>query len=80
MTDMTGNFKFSKLNFPDSSQSCVSARNNPNSKGFDDIGNRRQLHAGHKKPIHADEVADIDSSVLKHCLLTVKGNMKIYTF
>jgi hypothetical protein len=34
VTDMVGNFKFSKLNFPDSSQVIISARNNPNSRNL----------------------------------------------
>lgn len=62
MTDMVGNFKFSKLNFPDSSQVVVSARNNPNSKNLTISVTGDSYMPATKNPYMQDEVADIDSS------------------
>lgn len=62
VTDMTGNFKFPKLNFPDSAQVVISARNNPNSRNLmiSVTGDSYQLAT---KNVNAlDEVANIDSA------------------
>ncbi|MBB5393993.1 carboxypeptidase regulatory-like domain-containing protein [Mucilaginibacter sp. AK015] len=71
VTDMTGNFKFSGLNFPDSSQVVISARNNVNSKALM-IGVNGDSYQPATKNINAlDEVPNIDSS-LKTLLLNSK--------
>ncbi|RYU86526.1 carboxypeptidase regulatory-like domain-containing protein [Mucilaginibacter terrigena] len=71
MTDMTGNFKFPKLSFPDSSQVVISARNNPNSRNLM-ISVTGDSYQPATKNINAlDEVANIDSS-LKTLLINSK--------
>lgn len=62
VTDMVGNFKFSKLNFPDSSQITVSARNNPNSRNLMIAVTGDTYQPATKNPYMQDEVTDIDSS------------------
>ncbi|MCQ6957897.1 carboxypeptidase regulatory-like domain-containing protein [Mucilaginibacter aquariorum] len=62
MTDMTGNFKFPKLNFPDSSQVIISARNNPLSKNLMISVNGDSYQPATKNINALDEVANIDSS------------------
>jgi hypothetical protein len=62
VTDMVGNFKFSKLNFPDSSQITLSARNNPNSRNLMIAVTGDTYQPATKNPYMQDEVTDIDSS------------------
>jgi hypothetical protein len=63
VTDMTGNFKFSKLNFPDSAQIVISARNNPNSKNLMISVNGDEYQPATKNPYMQDEVTNIDSTI-----------------
>jgi hypothetical protein len=63
VTDMVGNFKFSKLSFPDSSQVSISARNNPNSKNLMISVNGESYQAPAKNPNALDGVANIDSAM-----------------
>ncbi|MES2062298.1 MAG: carboxypeptidase regulatory-like domain-containing protein [Bacteroidota bacterium] len=62
-TDMVGNFKFSKLNFPDSSQIVISARNNPNSRNLMIAVNGDTYQPATRNPYMQDEVANIDSTI-----------------
>jgi hypothetical protein len=62
ITDMTGNFKFSKLSYPDSAQIIISARNNPNSKSFMISVTGDSYQPSTKNINDLDEVANIDSS------------------
>jgi hypothetical protein len=72
VTDMVGNYKFSKLNFPDSSQVIINARNNVNSKNLTVTVNG-ESYQGPSKNIYAyDEVANIDSAFKPYLLNSKK--------
>ncbi|TSD66218.1 carboxypeptidase regulatory-like domain-containing protein [Inquilinus sp. KBS0705] len=61
ISDMTGNFKFSKLAFPDSSQVTISARGNYNSKNLMISVNGETYTPPTHNPNALDAVANIDS-------------------
>ncbi|GGH02269.1 carboxypeptidase regulatory-like domain-containing protein [Mucilaginibacter phyllosphaerae] len=71
VTDMTGNFKFSKLNFPDSAQIVLNARNNVNSRNLMISVEGDSYQPPTKNPYVTDEVTDIDSTI-KPLLLNTK--------
>ncbi|MFD0764257.1 carboxypeptidase regulatory-like domain-containing protein [Mucilaginibacter lutimaris] len=62
VADMNGNFSFPKLNFPDSSQVIISARNNPNSKNLMISVNGDNYQPVTKNINALDAVANIDSA------------------
>ncbi|MES2266297.1 MAG: carboxypeptidase regulatory-like domain-containing protein [Bacteroidota bacterium] len=62
VADMNGNFIFPKLNFPDSSQVIISARNNPNSRSLMISVNGDSYQPATKNINALDEVANIDSA------------------
>ncbi len=71
VADMSGNFRFSKLTFPDSAQVIISARNNPNSRSMM-ISVTGDSYQPATKNINAlDEVANIDSTY-KNLMLNSK--------
>jgi hypothetical protein len=61
-TDMTGNFKFTNLNFRDSSQLVVNARNNVNSKNLVITLNGESVQLPSPNAYVNDEVVNIDSA------------------
>jgi hypothetical protein len=62
VTDMSGNFMFSKLNYPDSAQIVLSARDNPNSRNLTISVSGDSYQPATRNPYMLDEVADIDSA------------------
>lgn len=63
VTDMTGNFKFTDLNYPDSAQIVLNARNNVNSKNLMISVATDTYQLPSKNPYMLDEVTDIDSTI-----------------
>lgn len=62
VTDMVGNYKFSKLAFPDSSQVIVNARGNTNSKNLVVTANGENYQVQTKSIYVLDGIANIDST------------------
>ena len=62
VTDMVGNYKFSKLNFPDSSKVIINARGNANSKNLTVTANPETYQNASKNNQAFDEVTNIDST------------------
>jgi hypothetical protein len=61
-TDMSGNFRFSKLSFRDSSQLTLSARGNANSKNLVLSVNGESIQGPSANNFAADEITNIDST------------------
>ncbi|MGY4536889.1 hypothetical protein ACVW0P_001303 [Mucilaginibacter sp. UYNi724] len=62
VADMSGNFRFPKLTFPDSAQVIISARNNPSSKNLMISVNGDSYQPATKNVNALDEVTNIDSA------------------
>ncbi|TWR29009.1 carboxypeptidase regulatory-like domain-containing protein [Mucilaginibacter pallidiroseus] len=62
ITDMTGNFKLSNLNFKDSSQLTLSARNNPNNRNLMINVNPETVQSPSANAYAPDEITNIDST------------------
>lgn len=62
VTDMVGNYKFSKLNFPDSAKVILNARSNVNSKNLTVTANPETYQNPTKNNQAYDEVTNIDST------------------
>jgi hypothetical protein len=61
-TDMVGNYKFSKLNFNDSSKVIINGRNNVNGKNLAVTANPETFAYPSKNNMAFDEVTNIDST------------------
>ncbi|PWK78698.1 hypothetical protein LX99_01146 [Mucilaginibacter oryzae] len=62
ITDMSGNFKFSNVNVPDTSKITLSARNNPNGRNMVISVNGEAYQKLSKNVNIADEIINIDST------------------
>ncbi|MEB0263590.1 MULTISPECIES: carboxypeptidase regulatory-like domain-containing protein [unclassified Mucilaginibacter] len=71
VADMSGNFRFSKLTFPDSAQVIISARNNPNSRSMMISVTGDSYQPATKNTNALDEVTNIDSTY-KNLMLNSK--------
>jgi hypothetical protein len=72
LTDMVGNFKFSKLSFKDSSQVTITARNNPLSKNMAITVNGETYQPATKNNYVYDEIANIDSTFKPYLAVSKK--------
>jgi hypothetical protein len=72
LTDMVGNFKFSKLSFKDSSQVTITARNNPLSKNMIVSVNGENYQPVTKNNYVYDEIANIDSTFKTYLAISKK--------
>jgi hypothetical protein len=72
LTDMVGNFKFSKLAFKDSSQVTITARNNPLSKNMVITVNGDTYQPATKNNYMYDEIANIDSTFKPYLAVSKK--------
>lgn len=62
VTDMVGNYKFSKLSFPDSSKVILNARTNVNGKNLAVTANPETYQNPSKNNMAFDEITNIDST------------------
>ncbi|TFF34106.1 alpha-2-macroglobulin family protein [Mucilaginibacter psychrotolerans] len=72
VTDMVGNYHFSKLNFNDSSKVIITARANANGKNLVVTANPETYQAPTRNNMAFDEVANIDTTMKNFLLNSLK--------